>query len=891
MSIVRRISNLFRRSRMGREVEAELNAHIALRTDDNVAAGMSAEDARRDALVRFRNRTATKERVAAVDASLAFGSVWRNVRFALRQLLRSPGFALTAILTLALGIGPNVAIFSIIWTTFLAPLPYPHADQLVVVWNHYKGERTSTSGYEYAQLAAENRSFERLDFQSWLVLHLTNPDHTADETGGLPSSPGLETRTVGYPMALGRDFQPDEGGPGRDHLVILSHLLWQDRYHSDPNILGKSILIEDEPYTVVGVTHADPHDRHGGVEFGVPIRFLPGVPTNQFGIMIGRLKPGVTLAQAQAELSVIERRFALQHNGRRDADASSLTVERFRNDWLDVKTQRNLWLLLGSVGLVLLIACANIANLLLARGTSRKQELAVRSALGATRLQIFVQLLTESLVLALLGGATGIAMGWGIMKLSIASFPDLVTESQDAVVEMNIPVLCFAVAIALLSGVVFGCAPGWKAMRLNLSEALKQGSRSVGGRGRTSAQSILVIAEIALALILLSGAGMALHSFWNLSRIDVGFTADHVLTAELRPRDTSARGGKRVIPPPQQTVVLQHQMIDRIRAVPGVADVALATTMPLHGFDTFPFAVAGQAADKAHLPVADLQAVTPSYFNTFGVRLVRGRFLGDGDTLDAPLAVMVNETFAKRYLNNADPLTQRLLMPRISSDRFSNTERPVEYQVVGVFHDVLDNEHLTGALQPEIYVSQWQAAWPFVAVAVRTVAPDPAAITRGLQAAVAAVEPTTAIDHVEVMRDVVDGQSSGDRFEMVLFGGFAAVALLLAAVGIYGVMSFAVAQRTHEIGVRMALGARRREVVMLTVRGGMRLGLIGIAIGLAGAYGLGRLMQATLYGVEAADFGSLAAVAALLFLAAMLACWLPARRSAAIDPMQALRNE
>jgi putative ABC transport system permease protein len=606
--------------------------------------------------------------------------------------------------------------------------------------------------------------------------------------------------------------------------------------------------------------------------------------------MIGRLKPGVTLAQAQAELTVIDRRFALQHNYGGNANASSLTVERFRNDWLDLKVQRNLWLLLDSVGLVLLIACANIANLLLASGTSRNQELAVRSALGATRRQIFVQLLTESLILALLGGATGIAMGWGIMKLSMASFPDLVNASSDAVVEMNLPVLCFAILIAVLSGVVFGCAPGWKATRLNLSETLKQGSRTSGGRNRTPAQSVLVVAEIALALILLSSAGLALHSFWNLSRIDVGFNTDYLLTALLRLRETSERGGMPTIPPAQQTIVQQHQLIDRIRAVPGVADAAVATNLPLHGYSNFPFSIAGQSVDKAHLPVADYEAVTPSFFNALGIRLVRGRFLNESDTLGAPLAVMVNETFVRRYLNNVDPLTQHLVMPS-AFVRMDNKPQFAQYQIVGVFHDVLDDSHLTGTAQPEMYVSQWQAAIPWVVIAVRTVAPDPSTVTRGLQAAVAEVEPTSAIDHIEVMREVVDEQSSGDRFEMALLGGFAAVALLLAAVGVFGVMSFSVAQRTHEIGIRMALGARPHEVVVLVAHGGMRLALLGAAIGLAGAYGLGRLMQTTLYGVGAVDVGSLTVVSALLLVVAALACWLPARRCAAIDPMRALRDE
>ena len=890
MALIRRMVNLFRRSRMDGEIEAELRSHIEMRIEENLAAGMTAEEARRDALVRFGNQVVMKERVTAADASLGLGNLWRNVRFALRQLRRSPGFALTAIVTLALGIGPNVAIFSIVWATFLAPVPYPHPERLVVVWNHYKGERTPTSGEEYAQFAAENHTFQSLAFQSWALVHLTNPDHTADEIAGFPMSPGLETRTVGHSLLLGRDFQPDEGGPRNDHLVIVSHWLWQNLYNSDANILGKSILIQDEPYTVIGVMQAGPRDGPGGVQFTVPIRLLSGVPTNHFGIMIGRLKSGITLAQAQADIDAIDRRFMTQRFAIVDPIASSLTVELFRNDWLDVKIQRNLWLLLASVGLVLLIACANIANLLLARGNSRKQELAVRSALGATRSQIFVQLLTESLLLALLGGMTGIALGWGIMKLSMASFPNLVNASSDAVVKMNPPVLCIAVAISLLAGVIFGCAPGWKATRLNLIETLKQGSRSSGGRSRAPAQSVLVVAEISLALILLSGAGLALHSFWNLSRIDLGFTADHVLTAMLRSREAPGRGGMPTIPSPQQTIVHQHQLIDRIRTVPGVADAALATQMPLHGYGTFPFSVAGQPVDKAHPSLADYEAVTPGFFSILGVRLVRGRFLNDGDTLTSPLVIMVNETFARRYLNNLDPLNQHLQLPRFVPG-YHQSPQFGQYQIVGIFHDVLDSEHLTGPTQPEMLVSQWQTGVPGIFIAVRTVARDPSTVTPGLQAAVAAVEPTAGIDDVENMREVVDRQSSSDRFEMVLFGGFAAVALMLAAVGIYGVMSFAVAQRTHEIGVRMALGARRSEVVMLMVRGGMRLALIGIAIGLAGAYGLGRLMHTTLYGVEAADLGSLTAVAALLFVAAMLACWLPARRCAAIDPMQALRNE
>jgi len=888
MATLRRLANIFRRSQVDRDIADELQAHVALRIDDNIAAGMSPAEARRDALIRFGNPASTKEHVAAADAALGLGEFGRNVRFALRQLRRSPGFALTAILALALGIGPNVAIFSIIWATFLAPLPYPHADRLVVVWTHYKGERDATRADDYAQYAAQSQSFERLDFESWMILHVTNADHSEDEAHGIPVTPGNITKTLGIPLALGRDFLPDEGLPGKDHEVILTHILWQQRYHSDANILGKYILIHDEPYMVIGVIEAGPADRTGDLFF-TPLILSPGTHSPHFGNMLGRLKPGVTLAQAQAEASVIDRRLAPTRNGGKDSNLWSVSVEPLKNDWLDHKLQRNLWLLLASVGLVLLIACANVANLLLARGASRKQELAVRSALGATRRQIFVQLLTESLTLALVGGAIGIATGWVLMKISMALLPDLAQQSAEAVVAINIPVLCFAIGVTLLAGILFGCAPGWQASRLNLSDTLKMGSRAVGGRGRSPVQSVLVTVEVALALVLLSGAGMALHSFWNLTHIDLGFNADRLLTGQLRTLATNPQGGKPASPPPEQIVVQQQQLLDRLRALPGISDAGLTTGVPLHGYDQFPVAIAGQPFDKTHPPVADLEGVTPSYLRTLGIRLVRGRFFTDDDTTATPLTVIVNETFVRRYLLNVDPLTQRLLMPRITAGNTS-TSPPVPFQIVGVFHDILDDHHLTGPTQPEVYISLWQSPWPYVAFAART-AVDPGAVYSGLRTAVASTDPPQRIEDLEVMQAYIESQRTGDRFGMVLFGGFAAVALLLAAVGIYGVMAFAVAQRTHEIGVRMALGARRREVVALIVRSGMRLALVGIVIGLAGAYMLGRLLHTTLYGVESADVGSLAAVAALLLFVAAIACWLPARRSAAIDPMQALRNE
>ena len=647
--------------RRKRELSEELQTHLRMTIEDHVARGETPEQAHSAAMKEMGNVLLVADTTRPYWGWERVERLVQAVRYTLRQLIRSPGFAITAVFGLALGIGPVVAIFSMIWATFLAPPPYPNASQLVVVWNHYKGERVPTSGEDYAQLAAQSRSFQSLSFESWLVVHLTNADHTADQEGGLAISPGLQTKTVGQPLLLGRDFLPNEGTPGNDRVVILTNWLWQHRYNSDSSIVGKSILIEDHPYTVVGVMRAGPHEKGGGVEFFVPVRLTPGEPSRQFGIMIGRLKPGVALARAQAELSVINNQIATQHGASQDTIPFVITVENFRNDWLDLKTQRNLWLLLYAVGLVLLIACANIANLLLARGTSRRQELAIRLALGATRSQIFAQLFTESLTLSLFGGTVGIAMGWVIMKLNLILLPNLALESTDTLVEMNLPVLGFSILIALLAGVVAGCAPSWRTARINQSEALKQGSQAAGRRGRTPLQSALVITEIALSLVLLAGAGMALHSFWNLSHIDVGFRADHVMTALLRARDNGP-GGKPSISSPEEASVQQHQLLDRVRQIPGVADAAGATGLPMNGRNSFSFQVAGQTVDKAHTPHADLQAVTPSFFRTFGIRLVRGRFFREEDRVQSPRVVMVNETFVRRYLANVDPLNQRLLL-------------------------------------------------------------------------------------------------------------------------------------------------------------------------------------------------------------------------------------
>jgi putative ABC transport system permease protein len=810
------------------------------------------------------------------------GALWRDFRYGLRMLARNKGFTAVAVLALALGIGPNVAMFSIIWATFLAPMPYPKPEQLVVVWTMVNGERSPTRADDYVQFRTQSKTLRCLDFSSWSVHHLTNPDHSEDESGGLPVTSFNCMAPVGS-MFLGRGLRPDDGTPGKDHVVELTHLLWQEHFHSDLHIVGKSISINDQPYTVVGVEQAGPADRTG-VTFYVPFAISPGIHARDWGTMIGRLQPGATIAQAQADISLINQRLAATRPGNLPKQSWTISVEPLRNDWMDKKLQRNLWMMLAAVGFVLLIACANLANLLLARGSSRQQELAVRSALGATRRQVFIQLLTESLTLAISGGVIGIALGWALMKLTMAIAPNL--GSSEAVVQMNTPVLCFALGASVLAGVLSGCAPAMQAARLNLSETLKQGSRSITGRGRMKTQRLLVMGEFALSITLLAGAGMALHSFWNLTQIDLGFRTDHILMGRVRvplsaiPSNTNPTGNR--------VIAYTQELLTKVNAVPGVQSAALATNMPLHGNDTFPFSVSGHPVADADRPVAGFEIVTPSYFDTFGVRHIKGRFLNDGDRAGGPQVLMVSQSFAERYLQGQNPLNQHLLLPKIVPGQ--KLGAPTEWQIVGVFQDIRNGEHLNDKAAPEMIAPFWQVPLPFMGLAVRT-SLDPSLISKDIRDAVAQSQPGYSLVNIETMRETVDTQLSGDRFGMILFGGFAALALLLAALGIYGVMAFAVAQRTHEMGLRMALGAQRRDVVLLILRDGMKLALIGLGVGLVGVFVLGHFMSSTLYGVATVDTASLIAVAVTLLAVAVLASYMPARRSAKVDPMVALRQD
>jgi len=802
---------------------------------------------------------------------------WRDFRFGFRLLVKNKGFALVAVLALALGIGPNTAIFSVIYATLLAPLPYPNPDELVMVWSKVQGTRNSVSAGDFVDWRRESRSFQGLWAWSGFSSNLGGPEGP-EQVPGTQSTPGFFSG-IGVKPLLGRDFRLEEAEAGQNHVVILTHRLWQRRFGGRRDIIGLQIRMNGEPYTVVGVLPPGQQDRMPN-QLTVPLTLKPDQINHDFRwlLVMGRMKHGVAIQQAQADMDSVTKHIAEIYPPNKGWSSS---VEPLKNDFMPRETQTSLWLLMGGVGFVLLIACANVANLLLARGTVRQREIAVRASLGASRRQLFGQLVTESLGLALMGGVAGVGLGWGILKAVMAYMPPNTLPSE-ADVTLNLPVLLFTLAATVLVGILAGCAPAWQAARLDLNEILKQSGRSLSS-GRQWLRRALVVGEFAVALTLLAGAGLAIHSFWKLTRLDLGVRTDHILTFYLPvPQGRLTK--------PEEIRNFYGQLLARIQAVPGVASASAATGVPLQGTGFgMPFSLAGKpVADPSARPGAGWQMVTPGYFETFGVRVVQGRPIDEHDVAGGVRVAMVDEDFARRYLKGVDPLQQRLMVEELIPG-VTKLGAPVEWQIVGVFHTVLYGGRPSSDF-PVIYVPFWQSLWPQAVIAVRTHG-DPASMTKSIAAAIHSIDPELPMANPETMEQVLDESRAGDRFGTVLYGSFAGVALLLAVLGIYGVMTFLVEQRTHEIGLRMALGAGRGHVLRLVVGEGMALAVAGLVLGLVGAWLVGRTMQSMLYGVTAIDYGAFSAVGAVLLGSALAACWVPARRAAWVDPMAALRQE
>jgi putative ABC transport system permease protein len=802
----------------------------------------------------------------------------QNLRFSLRMLGRNPGLTITVLLTIALGIGANTAIFTVDYATLLAPLPFPNPDQLVMVWSSIQGNRNGVAAGDFTDWKNQNSTFSDLNAWTGTSFNIAAKDQPQYLQATL-ATPGM-LQMEGEPLFLGRYFLPEEGVAGHEHVVILTHKLWL-KLGADRKIIGTPLRLDGQPYTVVGVQAPGVFDR-GANQLAAPLVFKPEQLNHDFHwlVVMGRMKPGVTIKQAQQNMTEVTAHIAKVYP--KEDTGWGAKIEPLKNDFMPPERIQMLWLLLGAVGFVLLIACVNVANLLLTRGILRQKEMAVRSALGAARATIFGQLLTESVVLALGGGILGVGLGYAMLQGLITIMPDG-TLPNEADLRLNFPILFFTLAATTLAGLLAGCAPAWYASRVDPGEALKEGGRSGMSVGKHQLRRILVVGEFGLALALLAGAGLAIHSFWNLTKVDLGLKTDHVLMFSLPVPDSRSKE-------PALIAAYYRDMLAHIDAVPGVTQATVMTGYPMYGGGFgMPFTIAGGQtyADPSQRPGAGFGMVTPGFLSTFGIRLVQGRSINDQDTANGVKVIMVNESFVKKFLKGKDPLRARVVVEQLTPG-VQKLGPPVEWQIVGVYHDVHTADQ-TDHLE-EMRVPFWQIPWPQATIGVRT-AQDPASMQASIAAAVHAVDSQVALAEPKTLDRVRDESLAGERFTLVLFASFAVVALFLATLGIYGVVAFSVAQRSHEIALRMALGATRNRVVALMVREAAVLAAIGMCLGLVGAYFVGRAMQSILFGVHALDVSAFASVGLILILAALLACYLPARRVASIPPMRVLRME
>jgi putative ABC transport system permease protein len=801
-----------------------------------------------------------------------------NLRYSFRMLCKNPGLTAAVIATLMLGIGATTAIYTVVYAVLLAPLPYPHSEQLVMVWSKVNGHNNGMSAGDFLDWKEQNKTFQQLGAWTGGSFNVSTQEQP-EQLDGMRCTPGFFDMQ-GLPFLMGRDFRPEEGIPGGDHAVILTHKLW-NHLGSNQAIVGQPMRINGEPYTVVGVLAPGIGDRFD-FELVAPLAFRPEQINHDYHwlLAMGRLKPGVTIQQSRADMDAVTAHIAAAYpNSNKGWGAS---VEPLQNDFLPRERIRNLWLLLGAVGFVLVIACVNIANLLLAKGAARLREIAIRSSVGASRGHIFYQFLTESLVLALIGGALGIGLGEGLLRAILTIVPEGILPSE-ANFRLDIHVLVVALAATGIAGVLFGCAPAWYASRVDPGESLKEGGRSGQTSGSHKLRQGLITGEFALALSLLAGAGLAIHSFWNLTRVDLGVRTDHVLIFGLHQPQGRFKN-------PDEMYTYNQQMLSTLRSVPGVSNVATVTGTPLRGeSDGMPFTLVGgpDYVDPSQRPGTGFQSVSPDYYKALGIDVVKGRSFTEQDTPSSVRVAMVNEEFVRRYLKGLEPLQQRLSIEEIIPG-LPKLGPPVEWQIVGVFHNVRYGDFRDP--YPEVDVPFAQSLSPGVTIAVRT-AEDPAAMSKTIAAAVHSVDPQIALARPRTLEQVKDESLGEDRYTMLLFASFAVAALLLAAVGIYGLMAFAVSQRTNEIGLRLALGASRPHVVWLILREASVLAGIGLGIGLAGCALVGRTMSSALYGVGAMDFWVIVSVGLILFITALLASYLPARRAAMIDPMKALRTD
>ena len=807
--------------------------------------------------------------------------LWKNLVYSLRMLLKKPTLTAIAIIAIGLGIGANTAIFSVVNTVLLQPLPYAQPEQLVMLSTEARNETLDGRGtFSVPDLLDVQQHAKSLEYVA-----------TVQRTGTIATEGGDPERLIGaavnadyFPLlrvkpVLGRVFTREEDKAGAPQVVLLSHALWQRRYGGDPGIIGREINLGGKT-TVIGIMPAgfeypisdDPQ------EFWEPLFSAQFMTTetreeraNRYLDVIGRLKPGVTVEQAKADLDLLSRQIE-QQSPQSNTNVIFNAVSMHEDITRDYRPA--LLVMLGAVGLVLLIACANVANLLLARAAARQKEVAIRMALGASRRRIASQLLTESVLLSLAGGAVGLLLAsWG-MDLLVAYGPADVPRLRD--VSLDRYVLFFTFGVAMLTGVLFGLVPALHASKPDPGNMLKDTGRGFSHAGRNRMRSALIVSEVALSLMLLVGAGLLINSFWRLLRTDAGFDPQGVLAMDI-PLD------RRIYSKPEQQSAAFQQLIGRMKSLPGVRDVSVVSNVPLTDFDVeLSFQIEGRAPYKpGEEASADYTVIGSDYFRTMNIGLMSGRVFTDHDTANSPQVMVVSNAFVKLYFPNEDPIGKRIIF-----DGEDKTAR----EIVGVVADIRRNG-LDVDVQPELYVSHLQNPERRLNIIMRTEAQDASQLTQAARAEVKAFDPKQIIWRAQTLEELLGTSVAPRRFNMLLLGIFAGVALVLAAVGLYGVMSYSVSWRTHEIGIRMALGAKRADVLRLVVRQGMTMTLIGLALGLVGAFAMARVLAGLLYGVSPTDPLTFTGVSIVLLAVALLACLVPARRATRVDPIIALRSE
>jgi putative ABC transport system permease protein len=871
--IARGLARLFHRTRVERDLDDELHHYLELSTRSHERGGLSRDDAERAARVELGGLEAVKHDLRRSGWESAVETFLQDLRYAARTLARRPGFTLVIVLALALGIGASTATFTVVDAVLLRSLPFRQPDRLVRIFHQKPAAGLTEMGVSPGSMDAWRHDAPSLaEVGGYFTTHVTiTGSGEPEQIAGAEITANVFS-ILGQRPLLGRTSRPDEHVRGNDRVVVLGHDLWLRRFSGDSSVVGRSITLEhDRSYTVIGVMPPDARFPEQS-EFWIPLATRGGDPHGmRYIAAIGRLAPGATLTQARTELRTIDERLRASFPG--DYEGWSSRVVSL-HDSIVGSVSRALYMLLGAVGFVLLIACANVANLLLARGSTRLREMAVRTAVGASRRRLLRQLLTESALLAAIGGGAGLALSWWGVRALIALDPPNVPRLDG--VTMDGRVLLFTLGTIVAVGVLFGLAPAFRLSRSDVGQALKDGAAGTprGASGRVGPRGALVVAQTALAVVLLAGAALMLVSFRNLRAVDLGFDPDRLFVLRVAP--ATARLG----PNPQMHEYF-GRLVDSIAAIPGVASAAAASSPPLGGAQMqVSFTVDGSVSrDSSEERATFVAVVAPGYFETIGARLVAGRSIADGDAQGAPAVAVVNEAFSQRYLTGTNPIGRRVTLP----------VRPLRtFEIVGVVANI-NQFGVETAVEPNVYLSDRQQRAGGMAVVARA-SRDPSSLLQAARERALRADPFAPVTRLEVMDDAVARAIALPRFYATLLTIFAGVAMALAAIGLYGVMSYSVSRRAYEIGMRLSLGATPAHIRRMVVMQGLTLSGVGLLVGLGAAFALTRVLTTLLFGVSATDPATFVAIALALAVTALVACWLPARRATKIDPMTTLRS-